>query len=57
MIMIAIRSNVLVGYGESAAKIQSGLHFVLPLVVSIAFLITADIDTRGKILASWLPKI
>ena len=48
MIMIAIRSNLLVGYGASAAKIQSGLHCVLPLVVSIAFLLTADIDTSGK---------
>ena len=48
MIMIAIRRNELVGYGANVAKIQSGLHFVLPLVVSIAFLITADIDTPWK---------
>ena len=48
MIVIAIRSNVLLGYGTSTAKIKSGLHFVLPLVVSIALLLTADIDTSGK---------
>ena len=36
---------MLVGYGASTAKVQSGLHFVLPLVVSIAFFLTADIDT------------
>ena len=48
MIAIAICSNVLVGYGTSTAKVQSGLLFVLPLVVSIAFLLIADIDTPRK---------
>ena len=48
MIAIAVCSNVLVGYGTSTAKMQSSLLFVLPLVVSIAFLLIADIDTPRK---------
>ena len=53
--MIAIRSNLLVGYGASAAEIQSGLHCVLPLVVSIAFFLTADIDTPWNDLRQLAP--
>ena len=48
MIAIAICSNVLIGYGPSTANARSGLLFVLPLVVSIAFLLIADIDTPRK---------
>ena len=48
MIAIAICCNVLVGYGARSAKARAGLLFVLPLVVSIAFLLIADIDSpRG----------
>ncbi len=48
MIAIAICCNLLVGYGARSANAKAGLLFVLPLVVSIAFLLIADIDSpRG----------
>jgi hypothetical protein len=48
MIAIAICCNLLVGYGARSAKAESRLFFVLPLVVSIAFLLISDIDSpRG----------
>ena len=48
LMAIAICSNVLVGYGARTAKTKSGLLLVLPLIVSIAFLLIADIDTPRK---------
>ena len=46
LIAIAICCNVLVGYGKRGK--QSSLLFVLPLVVSISFLLISDIDSpRG----------
>jgi hypothetical protein len=48
MMAIAICSNVLVGYGARTTRAKTGLLFVLPLVVSIAFLLVADIDTPRK---------
>ena len=46
MILIAVCCNLLVGYGARSAK--AGLLFVLPLVVSVAFMLIADIDSpRG----------
>jgi len=48
MIAIAICCNLLVGYGARSAKVKTGLLFAVPLVVSIAFLLIADIDSpRG----------
>jgi hypothetical protein len=48
MIAIAVCCNVLVGYGAHSVKTREGLLFLLPLVVSIAFLLLADIDSpRG----------
>ena len=48
MMAIAVCCNVLVGYGARSAKATSGLLFVLPLVVSISFLLISDIDSpRG----------
>ena len=48
MIAIAVASNFMVGYGAHNAKTKGILLFVLPLVVSIAFLLIADIDSpRG----------
>jgi hypothetical protein len=48
MIAIAICCNLLVGYGARSAGAKSGLLFILPLVVSISFLLIADIDSpRG----------
>jgi hypothetical protein len=45
MIAIALCCNVLVGYGARSAKATSGLLVVLPLIVSISFLLIADIDS------------
>jgi hypothetical protein len=48
MIAIAVSCNVLVGYGVRTVDGRGGLLFILPLVVSIAFLLIADIDSpRG----------
>ncbi|HME58549.1 MAG TPA: hypothetical protein VKF63_09430, partial [Terracidiphilus sp.] len=46
MIAIAISCNLLVGYGARSAK--GIMLFILPLIVSISFLLIADIDSpRG----------
>ena len=51
MILIACCSNLLVGYGERSALARSPLLFVLPLVVSVSFLLIADIDSpRGGLI-------
>ena len=48
MIAIAIACNALIGYGGRNTGAKSGLLSVLPLVVSISFLLIADIDSpRG----------
>jgi hypothetical protein len=50
--VIAICSNLLLGYGARSAKAGRIMHLVLPLVVSISFFLIADIDSprRGVIL-------
>jgi hypothetical protein len=45
MVAIALCSNVLFGYRSRNGKTAGTLALVLPLVVSIAFLLIADIDT------------
>jgi hypothetical protein len=45
MILIAVCCNLLVGYGARSAGAKSGLLFILPLVISIAFLLISDIDS------------
>jgi hypothetical protein len=51
MAALAICCNLLVGYGARGLKAKSLLLLVLPLVVSIAFLLIADIDSpRGGII-------
>jgi hypothetical protein len=48
MITTAICCNVLVGYGARNADVKASLLLVLPVVVSISFLLIADIDSpRG----------
>jgi hypothetical protein len=48
MFAIAIACNLLIGYGSRGGGAKSALLFVLPLVVSISFLLIADIDSpRG----------
>jgi len=51
MLAIAICSNVLIGLGAKNAKAEAFVLPVLPLVVSIAFLLIADIDSpRGGLI-------
>ena len=45
MAAIAIGCNLLVGYGSRSAKAGSKLFPILPLIVSIAFMLIADIDS------------
>ena len=54
MAAIAIFGNLLLGYGARNAKAERILLLVLPLVVSIAFFLIADIDSprRGVILVN-----
>jgi hypothetical protein len=48
MMVIAVCCNFLVGYGERSAKASPALLLVLPLVVSISFLLIADIDSPRR---------
>jgi hypothetical protein len=50
MALIAICANVVFGYGARRSKVGA-IHLVLPLVLSIAFFLVADIDSprRGVI--------
>jgi hypothetical protein len=45
MIVIAVIAHMMIGYGTQSAKAESPLFTVLPLVVSISFLLIADIDS------------
>jgi hypothetical protein len=48
MLVIAICSNLLIGYGSHRTKARRVLLIVLPLVVSVSFFLIADIDSpRG----------
>jgi hypothetical protein len=48
MISIAICCHLLLGYGGRRPEVGSGLLFVMPLVVSISFLLIADIDSPRR---------
>jgi hypothetical protein len=51
MILIAICCNLLIGYGARRIETKAHLLLVLPLVLSISFLLIADIDSpRGGII-------
>jgi hypothetical protein len=56
MMAIAICSNVLLGFGSRYDKAKSILLLVLPLVVSIAFLLIADIDSPRRGLIEVIPQ-
>jgi hypothetical protein len=45
MIAIAVCCNVLVGYGVRSERANAGVLFVLPGVISISFLLIADVDS------------
>jgi hypothetical protein len=48
MAVISVCSNALVGYGSKSAKAKTHLLLILPLVLSVAFFLIADIDSpRG----------
>jgi hypothetical protein len=48
MLAIAVCCNLLVGYGGHGAGAKSGLLVVLPLVISLAFLLISDIDSPRR---------
>jgi len=51
MVGIGIFCNLLVGYGARVVKRKGILLLVLPIVVSIAFFLIADIDSpRGGLI-------
>jgi hypothetical protein len=51
MFIIAICCNVLLGYGTHGTKGTRRLLFVMPLVISVSFLLIADIDSpRGGLI-------
>jgi hypothetical protein len=51
LIVTAICCHVLVGYGARGVKISAALLIVLPIIISISFLLIADIDApRGGLI-------
>jgi hypothetical protein len=51
MAVIAIFCNLMIGYGSRRAGAKGTLFLVIPLVVSVSFLLIADIDSpRGGII-------
>jgi hypothetical protein len=51
LVVTAICCNLLIGYGARGANRRSGLLLVLPLIVSISFLLIGDIDSpRGGLI-------
>ncbi len=56
MIATAVCCNILVGYGAHAQGSRAGLLIVLPVVLSIAFLLIDDIDTPRSILIHVAPQ-
>lgn len=51
MILIGVFSNVLVGYGSRSVGSRRAFLFVMPIVVSLSFMLIADIDSpRGGII-------
>ena len=51
LILTAVCCNVLVGYGSKTDQSKSNLLLVMPLLVSISFLLIADIDSpRGGLI-------
>jgi hypothetical protein len=56
MLLIAICANVMIGYGARNAHSEPALLIVLPVIVSIAFLLIADIDSPGRGLIRIVPQ-
>ncbi|MHB9833210.1 hypothetical protein Q8F57_000050 [Paraburkholderia terrae] len=45
MIVIGMFCNLLVGYGSRSARPEPRLLVIMPLVVSLSFMLIADIDS------------
>jgi hypothetical protein len=56
MILIAICCHLLLGYGSRRAESRTGLLIVMPLVVSISFLLIADIDSPRRGFVNVVPQ-
>ncbi|MNV65038.1 hypothetical protein D3C71_1577070 [compost metagenome] len=51
MLLVAICSNVLIGYAVRKSRSERRMLFVLPLVVAASFMLIADIDSpRGGLI-------
>ena len=51
LVIVAVCSNALVGWGARSAKAKSSLLLILPLIVAVSFLLIADIDSpRGGVI-------
>lgn len=51
MVLIGVCANVLVGYGARGLKASAGLLLIVPLIVSLSFMLVADIDSpRGGVI-------
>ena len=48
MVIMAVCSNVLLGYSARRSRVGSVQFFFLPLVLSIAFFLIADIDSPRR---------
>jgi hypothetical protein len=56
MVLIALCSNLIVGHGSRKADARIGLRLILPVVVSIAFLLIAEIGSPGRGLIRIIPQ-
>ncbi|MDR3556870.1 MAG: hypothetical protein P4L55_19120 [Syntrophobacteraceae bacterium] len=56
MVAIALLSNLMIGYGSRAGKGRSFFLLIFPLVVSVAFLLIADIDCPNGGLIQVVPQ-
>jgi len=45
MFAIALACNVMIGYGARSGRAGAKLLFILPLMISVALMLIADIDT------------
>ncbi|MFL9868078.1 hypothetical protein PQR67_28210 [Paraburkholderia fungorum] len=51
MLLIGVCANVLVGYGARGLKAGAGLLLIVPMIVSLSFMLVADIDSpRGGVI-------
>jgi len=54
MAVIAIGASLLVGYGSGRAELERYLLLILPVVVSVSFMLISDIDgPRGGLIHAW----